>query len=146
MSDSDYKHWYEEAMVASNEAGFAGVDAASAIRWLSSEVQRLEKINETAVRLLRGAKEVVDHANTETGYCCCGTAMDAHTLGDGHSPVDQGNYAAMVLLSEVVGFLTEHEAASDPTVADLCGLCGKPQFSTPSGVVCENGHGGAEPA
>lgn len=24
-----------------------------------------------------------------------------------------------------------------------CSECGKPQFSTPSGVTCENGHGGA---
>ncbi len=26
-----------------------------------------------------------------------------------------------------------------------CSECGSPQFSTPSGVTCENGHGGAEP-
>lgn len=28
-------------------------------------------------------------------------------------------------------------------MAKLCADCGKPQFETPSGIVCENGHGGA---
>lgn len=26
----------------------------------------------------------------------------------------------------------------------LCGACGEPQFNTPSGLICKNGHGGAE--
>lgn len=34
----DYKTWYEEAMVASNEAGFVGVDAATTIRRLAATV------------------------------------------------------------------------------------------------------------
>lgn len=30
-----------------------------------------------------------------------------------------------------------------PETGDLCSVCMKPQFSSPSGVTCENGHGGA---
>ncbi|QHJ81449.1 MAG: hypothetical protein [Bacteriophage sp.] len=30
-----------------------------------------------------------------------------------------------------------------PENGDLCSVCMKPQFSSPSGVTCENGHGGA---
>jgi len=26
----------------------------------------------------------------------------------------------------------------------ICSICGKPQFDSPSGTVCENGHGGVE--
>lgn len=37
MAQSDYRAWYEEAMVASNEAGFAGVSAADTIRFLAAE-------------------------------------------------------------------------------------------------------------
>lgn len=25
-----------------------------------------------------------------TGYCCCGSKVDTHWMGDGHSPVDEG--------------------------------------------------------
>jgi hypothetical protein len=30
-------------------------------------------------------------------------------------------------------------------VIPLCGVCKEPQFETPSGVTCVNGHGGADP-
>jgi hypothetical protein len=37
FDNCDYKAWYEEAMVASNEAGFAGLDAAQTIRELAAQ-------------------------------------------------------------------------------------------------------------
>ena len=37
---ADYKAWYDEAMVASNEAGFAGMSAAETIRALAEEVDK----------------------------------------------------------------------------------------------------------
>ena len=37
----DYKAWYEEAMVASNEAGYAGASAADTIRDLSRQLNEL---------------------------------------------------------------------------------------------------------
>ena len=39
MGDA-YKIWYDEAMVASNEAGFAGASAAQTIRELSAQLQK----------------------------------------------------------------------------------------------------------
>lgn len=33
-----------------------------------------------------------------------------------------------------------------PATGEYCYACGLPQYETPSGVVCENGHGGAPPA
>lgn len=33
----------------------------------------------------------------------------------------------------------------DDLTGDDCSICGEPQFMTPSGVTCGNGHGGAEP-
>lgn len=33
----------------------------------------------------------------------------------------------------------------DDLTGDDCSVCGKPQFMTPSGVTCQEGHGGAEP-
>lgn len=39
----DYEKWYEEAIIASNEAGFAGMDAASVIRYQEAEIERLKE-------------------------------------------------------------------------------------------------------
>lgn len=42
MSNTDhYKAWYDEAMSASNEAGFAGMSAADVIRYQDEEIRRL---------------------------------------------------------------------------------------------------------
>lgn len=30
--------------------------------------------------------------NVETGYCMCGSPVEGHGIGDGHSPVDMGYY------------------------------------------------------
>ena len=39
----DYKAWDEEAMGASNEAGFAGLSAADTIRWLASDLETAQQ-------------------------------------------------------------------------------------------------------
>lgn len=41
-ADFEYKKWYEEAMIASNEAGYACVSAADTIRDLAREVRTLQ--------------------------------------------------------------------------------------------------------
>lgn len=38
-----FKKWYDEAMEASNEAGFACMSAADVIRWQDAEIQRLRE-------------------------------------------------------------------------------------------------------
>lgn len=39
----DYKSWYDEAIEASNEAGFACMTAADVIRYQESEIERLRE-------------------------------------------------------------------------------------------------------
>lgn len=34
-------------------------------------------------------------------------------------------------------------ALRDVAPTEVCSVCGSPQFETPSGVTCKNGHGGA---
>lgn len=41
--------------------------------------------------------------------------------------------------SEQIDFEAEYTGTN-------CSICGEPQFTSPSGITCENGHGGAEPA
>ena len=40
----DYKQWYDEAITASNEVGFAGMSAADVIRYQESEVNHLKEM------------------------------------------------------------------------------------------------------
>ena len=44
--------------------------------------------------LLRDSAELIKHGVFEDGYCCCGSSVDSHGLGDGHSPVDALAYHA----------------------------------------------------
>lgn len=40
----------------------------------------------------------------------------------------------------------ERKFQQENLTGDKCSVCGEPQFNTPSGVCCKNGHGGADPA
>ena len=41
---NDYKQWYDEAIEASNECGFAGMSAAQVIQYQDGEIKRLKGI------------------------------------------------------------------------------------------------------
>lgn len=46
----------------------------------------------TLVDALKSCLEMLERADCSTGYCCCGSKVDDHGMGDGHSPVDEGGY------------------------------------------------------
>lgn len=43
MKEDSYEYWYNEAMEAANDAGFAFMSAADVIRWQNAEIQRLKE-------------------------------------------------------------------------------------------------------
>lgn len=45
-----------------------------------------------ALEALEKSIGMLERADCSTGYCCCGSSVDGHTFGDGHSPVDEGEY------------------------------------------------------
>lgn len=49
---------------------------------------------------LRAITDGIERLGYETGCCCCGGDMDKHTVGDGHSPVDQGAYFMEPLIAQ----------------------------------------------
>lgn len=51
--------------------------------------------------LLEGIKETIRHGDFSTGWCCCGSPVDSHTFGDGHSPVDEGYHYIDNLLARI---------------------------------------------
>lgn len=60
---------------------------------------------------LRSAIQFLDTAPLESGTCCCGDPVDAHTYGSGHSPVDDLAYHSHNLTEELRAALkgTDHE-------------------------------------
>lgn len=55
--------------------------------------QQAQRIGELE-GLLRDSAELIKHGVFEDGYCCCGSSVDSHGLGYGHSPVDALAYHA----------------------------------------------------
>ena len=55
--------------------------------WLAraEKAQRVRDALESCLAML----EVAD---CSTGCCCCGSAVEGHGIGDGHGPVDDGDY------------------------------------------------------
>jgi len=53
----------------------------------------------------------------------------------------------VIKLAELDGVLSSHvlESILPSDLAPVCSVCGEPQFETPSGMTCKNGHGGADP-
>jgi len=73
--------------------------------------------------------------------------------GDNHTTVsitsdslkmltDERDYVSVEELEALVILMKSSRAGLD---APLCSVCKEPQFETPSGVTCVNGHGGADP-
>lgn len=51
-----------------------------------------DKALELALETLEKLQWSLERADCSTGYCCCGSNVDGHTFGDGHSPIDEGEY------------------------------------------------------
>lgn len=60
--------------------------AATTIATLAAERDAL-------LDLVKGAADIFEHCAVEMGCCCCGDSIETHSIGSGHSPVDQGAYA-----------------------------------------------------
>lgn len=58
-------------------------------------------MNEKLRGLLREARELMERGDFRDGYCMCGSAVDTHTLGDGHSPCDAGEYYASQVIERI---------------------------------------------
>ena len=59
--------------------------------------------------LLRDARELIDHGDFREGYCMCGGGVEVHSLGDGHAPVDAGEYYAGQVRERIDAALAEVE-------------------------------------
>ncbi|EMR0794921.1 hypothetical protein [Pseudomonas aeruginosa] len=57
--------------------------------------------------LLRKWLELMEHGDYREGHCMCGSSVDGHGIGDGHAPVDAGEYYAGQVMEELRALLSE---------------------------------------
>ena len=58
---------------------------------------------------LAAAKDFIMSQDNSTGCCMCGSPVDGHGYGDGHSPVDEGSYHAMQIVQQIDAALSSHK-------------------------------------
>jgi hypothetical protein len=61
------------------------------------------------VEALRDARELIEHGDFREGYCMCGSSVDSHGLGDGHSPTDAGDYYASQIVERIDAAIAAHD-------------------------------------
>ncbi|WAW38802.1 Lar family restriction alleviation protein [Pseudomonas aeruginosa] len=59
--------------------------------------------------LLRKLMELIEHGDFSEGHCMCGSPVDSHGIGDGHTPIDAGEYYAGQVMEELRALLSEQE-------------------------------------
>lgn len=57
--------------------------------------------------LLRKWLELMEHGDYREGHCMCGSPVDSHGIGDGHTPIDAGEYYAGQVMEELRDLLSE---------------------------------------
>ena len=62
---------------------------------------------------LRAARDFIIMSDNSNGCCMCGSPCDTHGMGDGHSPVDEGDYHARMIVEQIDETL--NEPVSNPT-------------------------------
>lgn len=90
--DDFHPAWEDEEILSSLEQAFK--DAIE--RELSAARAEAEGLR----KLLGKLAGAIEQVGYETGVCCCGGDVSKHTIGDGHSPVDQGTYYMEPILME----------------------------------------------
>lgn len=57
--------------------------------------------------LLRKLLELMEHGDYREGHCMCGSPVDSHGIGDGHAPIDAGEYYAGQVMEELRALLNQ---------------------------------------
>lgn len=66
---------------------------------MEQEDARLTAERDALRDALQNCVALLENADCSDGYCCCGSPVAAHGMGDGHSPVDAGEYHKDSVLS-----------------------------------------------
>ena len=58
-----------------------------------------------ALKILENSVEMLKEGDFSTGYCCCGDSMSHPCWSYGHSPVDEGDYHAGLMIRQIEEFI-----------------------------------------
>lgn len=88
--------------------------------------------------------ERCDLCQTRDKTCLVRGKLPADVLFVGEAPGPSEDVIGQPFIGPAGHLLDEIIAEAIDHIPILCSTCGKPQFNSPSGYVCDNGHGGAD--
>ncbi|HCF3952673.1 TPA: hypothetical protein NID70_002251 [Pseudomonas aeruginosa] len=111
VTDAEYAKLAAEAQALREEV--AALDARERLFTSPENIQvALEaqsRLNGKTVSegLLRKWLELMEHGDYREGHCMCGSPVDSHGIGDGHAPIDAGEYYAGQVMEELRALLNQ---------------------------------------
>ncbi len=87
-------------------AGVPGLNRNSGWNDCLNELARLNG-KTVSEGLLRKWLELMEHGDYREGHCMCGSPVDSHGIGDGHAPIDAGEYYAGQVMEELRALLNQ---------------------------------------
>jgi hypothetical protein len=66
----------------------------------ADKLKAVGAINAQLLEALEATTAMLDRSDCLTGYCCCGSPIDGHGFGDGHTPTDEGAYHQTAALGQ----------------------------------------------
>ncbi|MGI0735751.1 hypothetical protein ACRCPM_21365 [Pseudomonas aeruginosa] len=87
-------------------AGVPGLNRNSGWNACLDELARLNG-KTVSEGLLRKWLELMEHGDYREGHCMCGSPVDSHGIGDGHAPIDAGEYYAGQVMEELRALLNQ---------------------------------------
>ncbi len=87
-------------------AGVPGLNRNSGWNDCLDELARLNG-KTVSEGLLRKWLELMEHGDYREGHCMCGSPVDSHGIGDGHAPIDAGEYYAGQVMEELRALLNQ---------------------------------------
>ncbi len=120
--------WIRDAMILAISSGMRADVGAKATYPIPTRSFQTRLRGWASFASLLGGIDRPSYADIEAGLL-----LDCHSFSVGHSaPIVQPPH-----------FSIPPSDASLPIPSKFCSVCGKPQFDSPSGVTCENSHGGS---
>ena len=112
-------------------------------------MSKLREIMNSQLNLALEEIEALEHGSERTKLRIMLIGALANTASVEFKDAPKGKDAIKENIAKDVNSVEEENEQVDfeaEYTGTNCSICGEPQFTSPSGITCENGHGGAEPA
>ena len=90
------------------------IEADKEIERLRAESTRWREVAGELAGAVEQAQTIFVHCDVTSGCCMCGSPVDGHGWGDGHSAVDQGTYVVDQWIPRADAALAHYAKIKDP--------------------------------